>query len=169
MVAEIPAENENPVAFAPQDLPITTNIGIPSSPILRATEPSSALHDGESSPDASTGDQTTAVSSPALSISTVSDLTPTELGEDIVKDSGEQIQTRHETFYLEDGNVEIVCGHTVFRVHSPVVSFSSPNLRNALSPSTLLSAPTPEGCPRVVFKDNAEDFSVLLKMIYTPG
>ena len=169
MVAEIPAENENPVAFVPQDLPITTNIGIPGSPILRAIEPSSALHEGESSPDASTSDQTTAVSSPTLSISTVSDLTPTELGEDIGEDSDEQIQTRHETFYLEDGNVEIVCGHTVFRVHSPVVSFSSPNLRNALSPSTLLSAPMPEGYPRVAFKDNAEDFSVLLKMIYTPG
>jgi hypothetical protein len=27
----------------------------------------------------------------------------------------------------------------------------------------------PEGCPRVVFKDSAEDFAVLLKMIYTPG
>ena len=169
MAAEIPAENQTPVAFPPQDLPITTNIGIPGSPIFRVIDPSTVQHDGESSPDAPTGDQTTTVSSPTLTISTVSDLTPTEFGEDIVGDSDEQIQTRHETFYLEDGNVEIVCGHTVFRVHSPVVSFSSPNLRNALSPSTLLSAPTPEGCPRVVFKDNAEDFSVLLKMIYTPG
>ena len=169
MAAEIPAENQTPVAFPPQDLPIMTNIGIPGSPILRAIEPSSVQHDGESSPDTSTGDQTTSVSSPTLSISTISDLTLTEFGEDIVGDSDEQIQTRHETFYLEDGNVEVVCGHTVFRVHSPVVSFSSPNLRNALSPSALLSAPTPEGCPRVVFKDNAEDFSVLLKMIYTPG
>jgi len=38
-----------------------------------------------------------------------------------------------------------------------------------LSSSALLSAPMSEGCPRVVFKDSAEDFGVLLKMIYTPG
>jgi len=86
-----------------------------------------------------------------------------------IGEGGERIPTRHETFYLEDGNVEIVCGHTVFRVHSTVVSFSSPNLRNMLSSSTLLNAPMPEGCPRVVFKDSAEDFAVLLKIIYTPG
>ena len=108
-------------------------------------------------------------SSPTLSISTISDLTPTELGEDNVKDSDEPIFARHETFYLGDGNVEIMCGHTIFRIHSPIVSFSSPKLRDMLSQPTLLNAPTPEGCPRIVFDDSAEDFAVLLKMIYTPG
>ena len=72
-------------------------------------------------------------------------------------------------FYLENGDVEIVCGHTIFRIHSPIVSFSSANLRDMLSSPTLLNAPMPEGCPRVIFKDSAEDFAVLLKMIYTPG
>ena len=168
MVAEIPPEVETPVAFAPQDLLTPINIVIPS-PILQAIESSSVLHDVNSSPDGSTGDQTTIVSSPTSSISTISDLTPTEFGEDVMEGSSDQIKTRHETFYLEDGNVEIVCGHTIFRIHSPVVSFSSPNLRNVLSPHIFLNAPIAEECPRVFFKDSAEDFAVLLKMIYTPG
>ena len=110
----------------------------------------------------------TAVSSPTSTISAVSDLTPTELGEEI-EHAEEQAPTRHDTFYFEDGNVEIVCEHTVFRVHSTIISFSSSKLRDILSPSTILSAPMPEGCPRIAFIDSAEDFGVLLKMIYTPG
>jgi len=162
VVAEAPAEVETPIALAPQDLPIIIDIGIPPS-VLHYIETFSVLRDVEPPSDASTHDRITVASSPTLSISTVSDLTPTEL------DGDEHIPTRHETFYIEDGNVEIVCGHTIFRVHSSVVSFSSLNLRDALSKSTLLRAPTPEGCPRVVFTDSAEDFAVLLKMIYTPG
>ena len=156
---EIPVEVETPVAFAPQDLPTTTNIGV-SPPTLRGIESSS---------DGFDDNRTTTASSPTLSISTISDLVPTESDEDIVEGSGEQMLTRHETFYLEDGNVEIVCGHKIFRIHSSVVLFSSPKLRDMLSPPTLLGAPMPKGCPRVVFKDSAEDFAVLLKMIYTPG
>jgi hypothetical protein len=71
-------------------------------------------------------------------------------------------------FYLKDRNVEIVCGCTVFQVHSPIVSFSSKKLRDMLSPSTLLSTPMPEGCPQVAATDSTQDFVVLLKMIYTP-
>ena len=168
MVAEISTEVETSVAFTPQDLPTTIDIVIPS-PILQAIETSSVLHHPEPPPDVLTDDRIPTISSPTLSISTISDLAPTEFDEDIGEDSGEQIPTRHETFYLEGGDVEIVCGHTIFRVHSPIVSFSSPNLRDMLSSSTLLSAPMPEGCPQVVFKDNADDFAVLLKMIYTPG
>ena len=128
----------------------------------------------ESSLDAFTDIQTHTVSSPTLSISTVSDLAQTELGDGIEEggdDGGgsKRILTRHDTFYLEDGNVEIVCGHTIFRIHSPIVSFSSLKLRDMLSPSTVLNAPMPGGCPRVIFEDSAEDFAVLLKMIYTPG
>ena len=158
-------EVETPIAFAPHDLP---NIGIPS-PILQVFESSAALHNVEPSSDTLVEDQLATISSPTLSISTVSDLTSTEFDEVIGESSDERIPVRHETFYLEDGNIEIMCGQTIFRVHSTVISFSSPNLRNTLSSSTLLSAPMPEGCPRVVFKDDAEDFSVLLKMIYTPG
>jgi hypothetical protein len=169
---------ETPIAFVPQDLPTAAiDINIPS-PILqsivppstlRAIEPTSILYDADSFPETFVEVPTGIPSSPTLSISTVSDLTPSELGEDIGEGSGGRIPAHHGTFYLEDGNVEIVCGLTIFRVHSPVVSFSSPKLRDTLSPSTLLNAPMPGGCPRVSVTDSADDFAVLLKMIYTPG
>ena len=159
VTAGVPTEIKAPVVFVPQDLPIATiDIDIPS-PTLQGIKPPSILCDVESSPETF---DTPAISSPTLSISTVPDLTPTELGE-------ERTTVRHETFYFEDGNVEIVCGDTVFRVHSTTISFSSSKLRDMLSPSTLLNAPMLEGCPRVVFTDSTEDFETLLKMIYTPG
>jgi hypothetical protein len=108
-------------------------------------------------------------SSPTLSVSTISDMTPTELGEDIGERNNERMTTRHETFYFEDGNVEILSGSTVFRVHSTIVSFSSPKLREILSQSALLHAPAPEGPPCITVTDSAVDFAALLKMIYTPG
>ena len=159
LATEAPAEIKTPVAFVPRDLPtaaVDTDISL------------SIPHDVEPSSDTFLNISSTALSSPTLSISTISDLTPTELGEEI-EHCGEQMAARHETLYFEDGNVEIVCGDTVFRVHSTIISFSSSKLRDILSPSTLLNAPTPGGCPRVVFKDSAEDFAVLLKMIYIPG
>jgi hypothetical protein len=167
--AEAPAEIETPVAFVPQDLPAaTTDIGLPSS-ILQAAVPPSIFHDVESFPETFIEVPTGTLSSPTFSISTISDLAPTELDEDIGEDSDERVATRHDTFYFEDGNIEIVCGHTIFRVHSTIISFSSPKLRDMLSPSTFLSAPMPEGRPRIIVKDSSEDFAVLLKMIYIPG
>ena len=79
------------------------------------------------------------------------------------------MNTHHDTFYFEDGNVEIVCENTVFRIHSSIISFASSNLRDITSPPTLLNAQMPEGRPRVTVSDSAEDFGALLKMIYTPG
>ena len=152
LATEVPKEIEipRPVTFAPQDLPTTVvNARIPSAEHF-VNIPATAL------------------SSPTLSISTVSDLTPTELDEEIEHIEA-QTTTRHGTFYFEDGNAEIVCGDTVFRVHFTVISFASSKLRDVLSPSTLLNAPMPEGCPRIVFDDCAEDFAILLKMIYTPA
>ena len=153
------AEVETPVAFAPQDLPtVSIGIEIPSS-ILQDIGSVSALDDTDSSSEAT-------LSSPTMSIATVSDLTPTELGE---IEQGQEQEASHDTFYFEDGNVEIVGGDSIFRVHSTVVSFSSSKLREILSQSVLLSSPTPEGRPRINVSDNAEDFAMLLKMIYTPG
>ena len=160
---------DTPVAFAPQDLPVAhTSVDGPSS-TLQDTESLSILRGVELSFDNLVDTRISAMSSPTLSVSTISDLTPTELGEDIVEGGDGFAPTRHETFYLEDGNVEIMCEHIIFRIHSPVVSFSSPKLRDMLSQSTLLNAQMPEGCPRIVFNDSAEDFAILLKMIYTPG
>jgi len=164
VAAEVPPEVETPVAFVSQNLP-AVNIHSSTFRGIKSPYPS---HDVDSSSGTFVNVPATAVSSPTLSISTVSDLTPTELSEEI-EHGGNQAATRHDTFYFEDGNVEIACGDTVFRVHSTVVSFSSSELRHILSPSTLRAAPMPEGCPRIVFTDTVEDFSILLEMIYTPG
>ena len=167
IVARVSAEVKTPVAFAPQDIPeITLGIEIPPF-ISPDIESSSVFTDGDSSPDTFIDIPSGAVS-PTLSISTVSDLTPTELGEEI--EPGEkQMTTHHDIFYFEDGNVEIACGDTIFRVHSTIISFASSRLREILSQAALLNAPTPVGRPRISISDSAEDFGVLLKMIYTPG
>jgi len=167
IATRVPTDIGTPIAFAPNNLPTIVGLDIPSS-ILQSIVSLPSLQDAECFSETSANTPTTATYSPTLSISTISDLSPTELGEE-TGHTGEQTTTRHETFYLEDGNVEIVCGHTIFRVHSPVVSFSSQNLRVMFSPSKLLNTPTLDGCPRIVFTDSAEDFAVLLKMIYTPG
>jgi hypothetical protein len=167
--AEVPVEVGTTVTFVPQDLPIATiDVNIPSF-VMQVVEPPSIVHDVASFSDTTAEVPVSTSSSPTLSISTISDLTPTELDEDIREGSGEKTPARHETFYLEDGNVEIVCGHTLFRVHATTVSFSSQKLRDILSHSALLYAPMPEGRPRIAVTDTAEDFAVLLKMIYTPG
>lgn len=140
---------DTPIAFVSQDLP-ATQIGVDSdSSIPQAGGP---------------------VSSPTPSVSTTSDLAPSELGEDPVEGSDEQASTvtHHEKFYLKDGDLEIICEDTVFRVHSSIISFSSPRLRDMLS-KYILSTPMLQGYPTVVFEDTAEDFAILLKMIYTPG
>lgn len=155
--AELPAGVETPVALTLRDLPIAIDVSIPSS-TFNDLEPPSIPHDVESPSDPFTYHQATTTSSPTLSVSTISDFTPTELGDDIGGGGDEQMATRHDTFYFEDGNVEIVCGRTLFRVHSTTVSFSSPKLREILSQSALLHAPMPEGCPRITVSDTAQDF-----------
>ena len=166
VAAEASAEVETPVAF-PQNLP-TAAIEIRIPPSISQNVETSVFNDLDSLPESFINVTAGTASSPTLSISTISDLTPTELGEDI-EHSGERIATRHETFYFEDGNVEIMCGDAIFKVHSTIVSFSSPKLRDILSQQALLHAPTPGGCPRVTISDSAEDFAILLKMIYTLG
>ena len=153
---EVSAETKTPLAFAPQDLPDTT---IPAE--------SSAFSHGNSSLETFI-DVPPGSLSPTLSISSVSDLTPTEFGEEIELEE-KQTATRHDKFYFEDGNVEIACGDNIFRVHSTIVSFSSSELREILSHPASLGASTPEGHPRITISDSAEDFAILLKMIYTPG
>lgn len=77
--------------------------------------------------------------------------------------------TPHDTFYLEDGNVEVLCGSTLFCVHTSTLSFHSPTLRQIFIQANLATAESPNGCPRILFSDLAMDFTTLLKMIYLPG
>ena len=167
VTTEVSSEAKTPVAFVPQDLPpVTADIEIPSS-ILQDVESSSVFGGGDSSLETFIDVPPGAVS-PTLSISTVSDLSPAELGEEIER-SKTQTVTRRDAPHFEDGNVEIACEDTIFRVHSSVISFSSSQLQETLSRQALLDAPTPEGRPRIAVSDSAEDFAILLKMTYTPG
>ncbi|KAF9783268.1 hypothetical protein BJ322DRAFT_144057 [Thelephora terrestris] len=164
------ATGDIPAASVPQDLPDTITGIDGSSSALQGIKPFPLLRGVEVASDTFFNPRVPIISSPTLSISTASDFTLTELGEDIGEGGGGgQTLAHHDIFYLEDGNVEILCGDTVFRIHTSIVSFSSSRLRDVLSPSTLLNAPMPAGCPRVAFDDSAEDFAVLLKMISTPG
>jgi hypothetical protein len=76
--------------------------------------------------------------------------------------------TPHDTFYLDDGSVEVVCGKTLFRVHTSTLSFHSPVLRQMFSPANLTAAESPNGCPRIVSSDTPTDFATLLKVVYLP-
>ena len=106
--------------------------------------------------------------SPSTDFSALSDFTITDPSDD-----GSPIDpttiTPHDTFYLEDGNAEVFCGNTLFRVHTSVLSFHSPALRRMFAQTSLTSAESPGGCPRIRSSDTATDFAMLLKTIYLPG
>ena len=106
--------------------------------------------------------------SPSTDFSTLSDFTITDPSDD-----GSPIEpttlTPHDTFYLEDGNAEVLCGNTLFRVHTSVLSFHSPALRRMFAQTSLASAEPPGTCPRIRSSDTATDFAMLLKTIYLPG
>ena len=106
--------------------------------------------------------------SPSISVSTLSDFTIADASDDEFPIDPTAI-THHDTFYLDDGNVEVLCGNTLFRVHTSILSFHSPALRRMLGQTGLSSAESPNGCPRISSSDTATDFATLLKMIYLPG
>ena len=106
--------------------------------------------------------------SPSISVSSLSDFTIADISDDESLIDPATI-TPHATFYLEDGNVEVLCGNALFRVHTSILSFHSPALRQMFDQTSLSSAESPGGCPRISSSDTAADFATLLKMIYLPG
>ena len=105
--------------------------------------------------------------SPSTSITALSDFTIADSLDDELVLEPETIMP-HDTFYLEDGSVEVVCGKTLFRVHTSTLSFHSPVLRQMFSLANLTSAESPNGCPRIVSSDPPADFATLLKFVYLP-
>jgi hypothetical protein len=105
--------------------------------------------------------------SPSISIVTLSDFTIADTSDDEVPLDSATI-TPHDTFYLEDGNVEVLCGNTLFRIHTSVVSFHSPVLGQMFAKANLADAESPNGCPRIPSSDTVIDFTTLLKVIYLP-
>jgi len=109
---------------------------------------------------------TPSTQSPSVSINTLSDLADASDDELPIDPTA---TVPHKTFYFEDGNVEVLCRNTLFRVHTTILSLHSPALRRIFARSSLATVETPNGYPRVVSSDTVTDFTTLLKIIYLPG
>jgi len=173
------ARREDPAAT-----PVATLLGLPNSDlehqILQASPPEAVT---VPETDAIPPSRATPVTqSPSISISTLSDFTIADASDDEPPDSPTFTDTSddesladptavvaHETFYLEDGNVEVLCGNTLFRAHVSALSLHSPALRRMFAQTNLVTAESPNGCPRILSSDTAKDFATLLMMIYLPG
>ena len=166
----------------PAATPIATSLGLPNRDFQPQTpqpllESVTALE-----PDTVPASPVTPVTqSPSISIATLSDFTVADPSDDespvdsaIADTSGDgppidpTTAVPHETFYLEDGNVEVLCGKTLFRVHTTTLSFHSPALRQMFSQTNLAMAESHNGYPRILSSDTPKDFATLLKMIYLP-
>ena len=106
--------------------------------------------------------------SPSPGIVTLSDFTVTDISDDEFS-IGPMAVAPHETFYLEDGNAEVLCKNTLFRVHASSMSFHSPTLRRMFAQTSLAKVESPNGCPRLLSSDTPKDFATLLKIVYLPG
>ena len=152
----------------PPAIPVMTSLGLPNGDIEPQTPqppppgPAVAL-------ETVTVPVPSIAQSPSTIISTLSDFTITDTSDDEPLIIHPTALSVHETFYLQDGNVEVLCWNILFRVHTSILSFHSPALRRMFSQSALAAAESPNGYPRVLSSDTAADFSTLLKVIYLPG
>ena len=167
----------------PTATPVATSLGLPnrdSEPrIPQPSPPESVANPGTDTipvPPA-----TPITQSPSISIATLSDFTIADTSGDespvdpAIADTSDDEDpidpttvTPHGTFYLGDGNVEVLCGNTLFRVHTTIMSFHSPALRQMFAQKILATAESPNGCPRIPSSDTAKDFATLLKIVYLP-
>ena len=150
----------------PAATPIVTSLGLPSEDI-EPQVPQPQL-DPVTAPEVETAPVTPVTQSPSMSIASLSDFTVADTSDD-ESPIDPAVVTPHDTFYLDDGNVEALCGNTLFRVHASVLSFHSPVLRRMFAQTSLAVADSPNGFPRIMPSDSATDFATLLKMIYLPG
>ena len=164
--------------------PVATSLGLPSrdlEPQIPRPPPPEPINIPET--DTIPASLITSVAqSPSISISTLSDFTIADVSDDESPTGPTFADTSdaeafvdptavvpHDTFYLEDGNVEVLCGNSLFRVTVSTLSFHSPALRRMFAQANLASAESPNGCPRIQSSDTSKDFTTLLKMIYLPG
>jgi len=169
----------------PTATPVATSLGLPNRD-LEPQIPQPPPLEPAAVPETDTIPASLAVApatqSPSTSIATLSDFTIADMSDDeppidheISDTSDDELPINptdavpHGTFYFEDGNVEVQCGHTLFRVHTSVLSLHSPVLRRMFTQTILAAAETPNGCPRISSSDTAKDFATLFKIIYLPG
>ena len=151
----------------PSTTPVATSLGLPKGD-LEPPIPQPPPLEPDIPLELDTVPESPTAQSPSISVSTLSDFTVADTSDDDSPIDPMAI-TPHTTFYLEDGNVEVLCGNTLFRVHPTILSFHSPVLRRMFAQTSLTSAESPNGCPRILSSDTPTDFATLLKMIYLPG
>ena len=166
----------------PITTPVATSLGLPNRD-LEPQIPQSPSLDSVTAPEPDQIPASPVTQSPSISIATLSDFTNiADVSDDeppinpTVSDTSDDegptdptTLTTHGTFYLYDGNAEVLCGNTLFRVHATVLSFHSPMLRRMFAQTNLDAAESPSGCPRILVSDTPQDFATLLKTIYLPG
>ena len=178
--------------------PIVVSLGLPNTD-PEPPNPQSPPLESVTAPETDTiptSSVTPVTQSPSISIATLSDFTIADASDDefhidhaIADTSGDECPidpivadpsdderpidptaiTPHEAFYLEDGNAEVLCRSTLFRVHTTVLSFHSPTLRRMFTQTNLAAAESPNDCPRITASDTPQDFATLLKTVYLPG
>ena len=156
----------NSAGADPAATPVITSLGLPSRDLESQIahpppfEPVFAL-EMDASP------RSPASHSPSISIASISDFTAADTFDDEPPLDSTAI-TAHGAFYFEDGNVEVLCNNTLFRVHTSVLSLHSPVLGRMFTKANLATAESPNGCPRILSSEAATDFTTLLKIIYLP-
>ncbi|KAF9646040.1 hypothetical protein BDM02DRAFT_3119247 [Thelephora ganbajun] len=150
----------------PAATPIVTSLGLPNRD-LEPQIPQPSPLEPVTVPETDTIPASPVTQSPSISIATLSDFTIADASDD-ESPTDPTVITPHGTFYLEDGNVEVLCGNTLFRVHTSTLSFHSPALCHMFAQTTLATPDSPNGCPRILSSDTAVDFVTLLNMIYLP-
>jgi len=167
----------------PASTPVATSLGLPNRDLEPQTSQAPSL-DSLTVPETYTipaSPVTPVTHSPSTSIATLSDFTAADASDDespigptFANTSDDEplidptAVAPHESFYLDDGNVEVLCGNTLFRVHSTILSFHSPALRRMFAQTSLVTAESPNGCPRITSLDLATDFVTLLNIVYLP-
>ena len=153
----------------PAPTPIVTSLGLPGGDFEpQVPQPQPPPPEPVPVPEIHPDPVTPVTQSPPITIATLSEFTVTDISDD-ESSIDLTVATLHGTFYLDDGNVEVLCGNILFRVHTSVLSFHSPALRRMFSQTNLATAESPNGCPRILSLDTATDFAALLKTIYLPG
>ena len=160
----------NPISSGRKDpavAPVITSLGLPSGD-LEPQVPRPPPLEPVVIPEADTAPESPVLQSPSISIATFSDFTVADVFDEEIPLDPTAI-TPHDNLYFEDGNVEVLCGNTLFRAHTSILSLHSPMLGRMLAKANLATAESPNGCPRIPSSDSATDFATLLKIIYLPG
>ena len=150
----------------PAATPVTTSLGLlGSNPAPRIAQSPPLEPVVEPEPDRIP--ESLVPQSPSISMTTLSDFTIADTSDDEPPLDSTTIHP-HDTFYLEDGNTEVLCDNILFRVHYSVLLFHSAVLGQMFAKVNLAIAASPNGCPRILFSDSATDFATLLKIAYLP-